>query len=397
MLKLSIRIAVLCMLIKVGAGGTALAQPPASSPGVTRDRITIGSLQDLSGPLAGFGNAVKNGMTMRVEEINDSGGIHNRQLKLRIEDSAYDPQQALAATQKLLQHDKIFAMVGSLGTAVAMASFAPLFEQNVLHVFPLSAAREMYRPFHRLKFLFTAPYYDQMRTAVKWMAKERSAKKFCAIYQDDDFGREVIEGAEQGLKEIGNRFVEKTRFPRGATDFSAQVRTMQVAGCDTVVLGAVIRETLGAIGMARKLGWTPQFIGSSAAYTDLIHKLGGGTAMDGLYAVHQVAVPYTDDAARTVRQWAARYKTRFKEEPSLFSAYGYVAIDMFYRTALAAGPQLGTDNFVKTLETTPLPRDMFGSPEYRFSATQHLGNQRSRIAQIRNGRWVSITDYLDVD
>ena len=70
---------------------------------------------------------------------------------------------------------------------------------------------------------------------------------------------------------------------------------------------------------------------------------------------------------------------------------------MFYRTALAAGPQLSTDNFVKTLETTPLPRDMFGSPEYRFSATQHLGNQRSRIAQIRNGRWVSVTDYLDVD
>jgi branched-chain amino acid transport system substrate-binding protein len=184
------------------------------------------------------------------------------------------------------------------------------------------------------------------------MAKERGAKKFCIIYQDDDFGLEVLRGAEDGLKDIGMSFAEKTSFKRGATDFSAQVAKMKAAGCDTVVMGTIIRETIGTIGTARKMGWNPNFIGSSASYTDLIHKL-GGKAMDGFYAMHQVAVPYPDDASKNVRDWAAAYKAKFKEDPGLFSAYGYVIADMFYQTAKRAGPNLTTDSFVKALESAP--------------------------------------------
>ncbi|MCC6659199.1 MAG: ABC transporter substrate-binding protein, partial [Rhodocyclaceae bacterium] len=143
----------------------------------------------------------------------------------------------------------------------------------------------------------------------------------------------------------------------------------------------------------RKMGWNPQFLGCSASYTDLIHKL-GGKAVEGFYAMHQVSVPYPDDASKNVRDWAAAYKAKFKEDPSLFSAYGYVIADLFYQTAKRAGPNLTTDSFVKALESAPFARDMFGSPEYRFTATQHLGNQKSRVSQIQNGKWVTITDYM---
>jgi branched-chain amino acid transport system substrate-binding protein len=159
------------------------------------------------------------------------------------------------------------------------------------------------------------------------------------------------------------------------------------------VLGTIIRETIGTIGTARKMGWNPNFIGSSAAYTDLIHKL-GGKAMDGLYAMHQVAVPYADDSSKNVRDWFASYKTKFKEEPGLFSAYGYVAMDMFVQTAKKTGANLTTDNFIKVLESTTFSRDMFGSPEYKFGPKQHLGNDKSKMGQIQNGRWVAVTDYL---
>jgi branched-chain amino acid transport system substrate-binding protein len=225
------------------------------------------------------------------------------------------------------------------------------------------------------------------------MAKERGASSYCIIYQDDEFGLEVMRGAEDGLKQIGKSFVEKTTFKRGATDFSAQVAKMKGANCDTVVMGTIIRETLGTIGTARKLGWHPNFIGTTASYTDLIHKL-GGPAMNGFFAMHQVAVPYPDDASKNVRDWAAAYKAQFKEDPGLFSAYGYVIADLFYQTAKRAGPNLTTDSFVKALESAPFPRDMFGSPEYKFTATQHLGNQKSRASQIQNGKWVTVTDYL---
>ena len=374
----------------VGAGASALA---ADQMGVSKNEIVIGTIQDLSGPLAGFGKALRLGMQMRVDEINDQGGINGRKVKFIAEDSGYDPKKGLLAAQKMVQQDKIFAMVGTIGTAVNLATFPTLFDKGVMNLFPLTAAREMYEPLHKLKFSFAAPYYTQIRMGVKWMAKERGAKKFCVIYQDDDFGTEVLKGAEDGLKDIGMTFAEKTSFKRGATDFSAQVAKMKSSDCDTVVLGTIIRETIGTIGTARKIGWNPHFIGSSAAYTDLVHKL-GGKAMDGLYAMHQVQVPYGDDASKNVRDWFAAYKAKFNEEPGLFSAYGYVAMDMFMQTAKKTGTNLTTDNFLKVLESTTFARDMFGSPEYKFGPKQHLGNEKSKVGQIQNGRWVAVTDYL---
>ena len=380
----------LALAAGVSLGGTALA---AEQMGVTKDQITIATIQDLSGPLAGFGKALKFGMQMRVDEINEQGGIHGRKVKFLAEDSGYNPQKGLLAAQKLVQQDKIFAMVGTIGTAVNLATFPVLFPKGVMNLFPLTAARQMYDPLEKLKFSFAAPYYDQLRNGVKWMAKERGAKKFCAIYQDDDFGLEVFDGAKDGLKDIKMEFAEVTTFKRGATDFSAQVAKMKGANCDTVVLGTIIRETIGTIGTARKMGWNPNYGGSSAAYTDLIHKL-GGKAMDGLYAFHQVAVPYADDSSKNVRDWFASYKAKFKEDPGLFSAYGYVAMDMFVQTAKKTGANLTTDNFIKTLESTTFSRDMFGSPEYKFGPKQHLGNDKSKVGQIQNGRWVAVTDYL---
>ncbi|MCX7175021.1 MAG: ABC transporter substrate-binding protein [Proteobacteria bacterium] len=375
--------------VALAVGGAAQADQ-----GVTKDQVVVGSIQDLSGPLAGFGKQLKLGIQMRADEINESGGINGRKLKMVIEDSGYDPKKGLLAAQKMVQQDKIFAMVGTLGTGVAMASFQPLFEKNVPNLFPLTAAREMYEPLNKLKLSFAAPYYDQVRMGVKWMAKERGAKKFCVIYQDDEFGLEVFRGAEHGLKDMNQDFAEKTTFKRGATDFSAQVAKMKSSGCDTVVLGTVIRETIGTIGTAKKMGWDPQFMGSSAAYTDLIHKL-GGKAMDGLYATFQTGVPYMDDPSKNVREWGARYKAKYNEDPGLFSAYGYMAVDLFFRAAQKAGAKLTTDSLVNAFETTSFPRDMFGSPEFKFSKTNHLGNSKSRIGQIQNGKWMGITDYLE--
>ena len=383
----------LAFAVITAAGLAAVTSAQAQQMGVSKDEIVVGTIQDLSGPLAGFGKALRFGMQMRADEANESGGINGRKVKFIAEDSGYDPKKGLLAAQKLVQQDKIFAMVGTIGTAVNLATFPTLFDNGVMNLFPLTAARQMYEPLEKLKFSFAAPYYNQMVLGTRWIAKERGAKKFCAIYQDDDFGTEVLQGAEEGLKGMNMSFAEVTSFKRGATDFSAQVAKMKAADCDTVVLGTIIRETIGTIGTARKMGWNPNFIGSSAAYTDLIHKL-GGKAMDGLYAMHQVSVPYSDDSSKAVRDWFASYKTRFNEEPGLFSAYGYAAMDMFVQTAKKTGQNLTTDSFIKTLESTTFPSDIFGGPEYKFTPKQHLGNDKSRVGKIENGRWVSVTGYL---
>ena len=365
----------------------------ADSQGVSKTEILIGTIQDLSGPLAGYGKASRNGMLLRIDEVNEQGGIHGRKLKLQTEDDGYDPKKSVLAAQKLVNQDKIFIMAGHIGTAQNMAAMPVQFEKNVINFFPITAAREMYEPFHKLKYSFAATYFDQIRIALPKMVKEKAAKKVCTIYQDDDFGLEVQCGAEAGLKSMNMELTEKTSFKRGATDFSSQVAKMKAAGCDLVVLGTIIRETIGTIAEARKTGFNPVFLGSSAAYTDLIHKL-GGKAMDGLYATMTVQHPYLDEASQPLRFWAAKYKTKFNEDPTVFSVYGYLIIDSFIRAAQKAGTNLNTESFIKAMDTMVIPSDMFGAAEATYGPTKHLGSNLSRLSQIQDGKWKVMSEYV---
>ncbi len=373
------------------ASGSAAAQ----QQGVTKTEILVGSILDISGPIAALGKQTRNGLQLRVDEINEQGGIHGRKIRLLVEDDGYDPKKAVLAAQKLVNQDKVFIVAGHTGTAQNNAAMPVQFEKGVINFLPVTSAREMYEPFHKLKFSFAATYFDQMRAGLPEMMKRKKYEKPCIIYQDDEFGLEVFRGADDSLKAMGKTWTEKTTYKRGATDFSSQVARMKGAGCDLVVMGTILRETIGTMGEARKTGFSPDFFGSAAVYNDLVHKL-GGKVVDGLYAMHTTAQPYADTTDDKIRFWSAKYKTKFNEDPTVFSAYGYSIMDIFVTAARVAGPNLTTDTFIKAMETHAFPGDMHGMPPLKFSATKRLGNEKSRMAQIQNGRWVTVTEYLPV-
>jgi branched-chain amino acid transport system substrate-binding protein len=379
--------------ITLGATALAATTAGAQQQGVTKDEIVIGTIQDLSGPIAAFGKQTRGGMVLRVDEINEQGGINGRKIKLIVEDAAYDPMRAVLAAQKLVNQDKIFMMLAHIGTAPNLAAMPVQFEKNIINFMPVTAAREMYEPFHKLKYSFAVPYYDQIRVILPKMVKDKSAKKVCTIYQDDEFGLEVQRGAEAGLKAINMELTEKTSYKRGATDFSSQVAKMKASNCDLVVMGTIIRETIGTIAESRKTGFNPTFLASSAGYTDLIHKL-GGPAMNGLFATMGAQHPYLDEASQPLRFWANKYKTKFNEDPTVFSAYGYLIVDAFGKAASKAGANLSTDSFIKAMDTLVIPQDMFGSAEASYGPKKRLGSDASRLSQIVDGKWKVISDYV---
>jgi branched-chain amino acid transport system substrate-binding protein len=254
----------------------------------------------------------------------------------------------------------------------------------------------MYEPFHKLKYSFAATYYDEMRVAVPKLAKEKNAKKVCTMYQDDEFGLEVKRGAEDGLKAAGMTLAVETSYKRGATDFSSQMQKLASEQCDMVVMGTIIRETIGGVATAKRLGFNPTFIGSSASYTDLIHKL-GGPAMNGFYATMTVQNPYTDEASQPIRFWANKYKTKFNEDPTVFSVYGYSLVDTFLRAAGKAGTNLTTESFIKAMDTMVIPPDIFGSAEMTFSPTKRLGSNSTRLSQLQDNRWKVVSEYMKID
>ncbi|CAN5692206.1 ABC transporter substrate-binding protein [soil metagenome] len=381
-----------CLLaaLAIAAAGGALAQ--TQTQGVSKDEILLGTLQDLSGPLAGYGKDLRNGMLQRIAEANEKGGVHGRKLKLLVEDSGYDPRKSVLAAQKLVNQEKIFVMAGSLGTGVNNAALPVQASKNVMNFFPAALSRDMYEPTSKLKFAFLSSYYDQILPTSARLYKEKKAQKPCIIYQDDEYGLEILRGVEAGLKTVDATLVEKTSFKRGATDFSSQVARLKAAGCDFVVTGTLIRETVGTINEARKLDFNPTFLGAFGTYTDLIHKL-GGKGMDGFYSTMTVQHPYEDTAPEALKPWMGRYRAQFNEAPSAYSIYGYVILDRLVTALDKAGPQLDADALVRSVESLSTPVDMFGMPELSFSPDKHLGSNRARLSQIQDGRWKVVLDY----
>lgn len=381
------------MMAALGAAAILAAAPAAwaQQQGVSQDEILIGTLQDLSGPLAAYGKDLRNGMMLRVAEANEKG-IHGRKIRLLVEDVGYDPRRAVLAAQKLVNQDKIFVMAGSLGTAVNNAALPVQLGKNVMNFFPSALARDMYEPVHPLKYAFISSYYEQIQPAAARLYREKKATRACAVYQDDEYGLEILRGAEAGLKGINVEFVEKTSYKRGATEFSSQVARLKAANCDFVVMGTLIRETVGVIAEARKLDFSPTFLGAFGSYTDLIHKL-GGKAVDGFYATMTVQHPYEDDAPAQIRPWLERYRAQFKEAPTNYSIFGYVIMDRLVQSLEKAGPQLTTDSLIKAVQTLKTPVDMFGSPAMEIREGKHLASNESRLSQIQDGRWKVVIDY----
>lgn len=370
-----------------------MASAHAQTQGVKSDEVVIGSIQDLSGPVAMLGQHFRSGMQMRVDEINAAGGIHGRKLRLVVEDSAWDPKKAVLAARKLMDSDNVFAMVNNLGSSIAAATIPMALQKNVPYLFPAAPIPVTYEPHSKLKFAIDLPYDTQTAIGVRYLVKQRGFKRVGSIYQDDDFGKDVLKGLDQSLKELGLQGCTNASFKRGDTDFSSQVALLRKAECDLVVIGGSTRETIGMMGEARKLGWTPGFMITNSAYSAQLHVL-GGQIVENLFATVYVPHPYAEGANLQLAKWLTTYKERFNHDATPFSVMGYVKIDLLVEAMKRAGVNLSPDTLAAALEAAPYANAGFGIPEYRFSATNHLGIHEARIDQVKNGRWVNIAPYM---
>jgi branched-chain amino acid transport system substrate-binding protein len=375
----------------VALAGTAMGQAARS---VTGSEVVLGMHTDLSGPAATYGVSSSNAVKMRFDEVNEKGGIHGRKLKLIIEDTQYQVPRAVQAGAKLLNRDKIFAMVAPLGTPMNNALFKDQFDANVPNLFPLSAARSMYEPFHKLKFYGAASYVDQVSAGINYFVKNKGKKALCAMYQDTDFGKEVMDGVTAQAEKLKVKIVETTTHKPTDQDFTAQITKLKAANCDLVVLGTIVRDSIVPYATARKIGWNDvDFLGSAATYDGFVAGAQGGVT-EGLYAMGLTDFPYRDALSPTAQQWFDRYKERFKADPNIGAVYGYVAADLTVVGLQKAGKDLTVDSLVKGLESVRGYKDIFNGPEVNFAPNKHQGASSSFLAVVKGGRWVRLTDPL---
>ena len=376
----------------------AFAQTKVTNQGVTATEIVLGTHQDLSGPIKVWGVPVLNGMKQAVEEINAKGGIHGRMLKLIAEDSGYEPRKAVLASQKMVEKDKVFAMVGPMGSPTVLASQDVLFDAGVPQLFPLTAAEFTFKfdpkkPQERLKFSNLLPYVESTRAIVKYMIPEKKVQKPCVMSQDDEYGKNVLDGFTQQLAAMKLKPASITTYKRGASDFAAQAAKMKADGCELVVMGTVIRETIGLMAEAKKIGFAPIWLGATPVNVLEIPAL-GKELVEGLYAAAGFIIPYRDTSTGAVKEWCEAYFKKFGVEPNSQAVIGYNTVMTFAHYAQLAGKDLTGQKLLDALESGNEYKDIFGSPPTKFSKTNHLATTITQVQEIKNGRWVLVKGDL---
>lgn len=371
------------------AGSTAIAT--AQTRGVTKTEIVIGTHTDLSGPAASYGVTSTNAIRMAFDEINEKGGINGRKIRYIVEDAQYQVPRAVQAANKLIQKDNVFAIVAAMGTPMNNAVLPDQLKANVPNLFPVTAARSMSEPFHRLKFgVFFSLYHEQIRAGVKYLVETKKKDKVCVLYQETDFGKEILEGVQDLAKTMKFKIVETATNRPTDTDFSAQITKLRAAGCEIVAMGVIVRDAIIPYGTARKMGWTDvDFVATSASF-DQIVAAAPGNATEGLYVASGFVMPYRDTASPEVQKWWDAYKAKYNAEPNIGAFYGQVMADVLVRGLQAAGPNLNVDSFVKALESAKPFRSLFGGPEIAYGPNIRQGSKVVMLHQVTGGRFKMI-------
>jgi branched-chain amino acid transport system substrate-binding protein len=372
----------------------ALALPTASpwsaepQRGVTDTEIIIGTATDLSGVTAVQGVNSANAIRLAFDELNAAGGINGRKIHYIVEDTQYQVPRAVQAINKLINNDSVFFTIEDGGTPMNNATFPMALEKNVPKLLPLSAARSMYEPFNRLKFSQYSSYVDQIRAGVKYFVGERGKKAICAMYQDTDFGKDVLAGAVMQTEAMNIKLTGTTAHKPTDTDFSASIAKLRDANCDLIVLGTIVRDTTLIIATARKAGWNVDFLGQIASYDTAIATAPGDVA-EGYYAMSPSLYAYPDDPRPEVQALMKRFRDRYGFDINYLGETGYVSAQIATEALRRAGRDLTLDSLIAAMESIKDFTDIFGA-HYSFSATDHHGTTKAFLSVVHNQRWVPV-------
>ena len=312
-------------LAAAGMAGMVLAPAAARAQGgVSAERILFGQAAPLEGPAAALGVGMRQGILAAFGEANARGGVEGRQLELMTIDDGYEPSRAIVATNRLIDEEKVFALIGPVGTPTSNATQPIAAAAGVPFIGPFTGVESLRTPHKPNVVNVRASYYQETEVMVERLTRDLGAKKIAIFYQDDAFGRAGLAGTRIAMDKRKMTLVAEGTFERNTTAVKMALIEIRRQKPDAVIMIGPYKPCAEFIKLARKIDFNSKFInisfvGSNALAQEL------GAAGDGVY-ITQV-VPFPEDASIPV---VADYQAALKaldasEPPGFVSLEGYIA------------------------------------------------------------------------
>jgi branched-chain amino acid transport system substrate-binding protein len=242
------------------------AGAPTGTPGVTSKQILIGGTVPLSGPASPFG-AVGPSANAYFKYVNSHGGVFGRKIKYLYRDDGYDPSRTLNETRRLVEQDKVFAIFNTVGTEHALAIRPYLNALQVPEVFAGTGAAKVGRGYKQYPWTmgYLPSFEGEGAIYGRYIVKHRPKARIAVLYEDSDYGNDLLNGLRRGLGKHAGQIVSKASYEVTDTDVGSQVAKLKASKGDTFMLFALPTQAIGAFEYAYKLGWFPRIFVSAVS------------------------------------------------------------------------------------------------------------------------------------
>ena len=281
-------LAAACVLALVALPG-AFARS-AADPGITSSTILIGGTSPLTGPAAAYASVAR-GAKAYFDSVNAKGGVNKRKITYKILDDAYNPAQSIQVTRQLVEQDKVFAVFNSLGTEQNLAVREYLNQVKVPQLFVASGATTLGKDAARYPWTigFQPSYQAEGWVYGQYVARSMKRAKIAVLFQNDDYGKDLLAGLKRGLGRSGSSVVAAQPYEVTATDVSSQIARLKASGANVLAIFATPRFAIQAYVYANRLGWRPRIINNTVSAASNIMLLASEGGKNKSVAGHDLA------------------------------------------------------------------------------------------------------------
>jgi len=317
---------------------TSSLDASAEEIGVSADRILFGQAAALEGPSSALGQGMRHGILAAFAEINAKGGVHGRRLELVSRDDGYDPDRSVVQTTRLIEEDKVFALIGAVGTPTTTVTVPIAKARNVPFIGPFTGAAFLRAPDLSNVVNIRASYGAEAEAWIKHLTEDLHVSRIAIFYQDDSYGRDGLAGVKAALEKRGIELTAEGTFERNTMAVGSALRTLRRAEPEAVVMVGTYGPCAEFIKLAHRSGFSPifvniSFVGANALAKEL------GTEGNGVIVSEVVPFPW-DASVKVVADYQAAQKALDPDlKPEFVSLEGYLSGRLVAAALQMSGPE----------------------------------------------------------
>lgn len=335
----------------VALAACLLAAPAFAEDGVSNQEIVFGQSAALDGPAAALGTGMRKGINAAFEQANAAGGVNGRKLRLISYDDGYEPERAIEQVRKLIEQDKVFGLIGPVGTPTSKATQPIATAAGVPFVGPFTGAGFLRDATLGNVVNVRATYGAETESWIRHLADDLKFDRIAILYQDDAFGRVGLAGVVAALDKRGMKLVGEGTYQRNTTAVKSALLEIRKSKPQAVVMVGTYKPIAEFIKLSHKIKFDPVFVNISFVGSNaLARELGSEGA--GVIVSQVVPSPW-DVAIPLVAEYQAAMKAADpKAEPEFVSMEGYVVGKLAVMVLSKIEGEVTRESFLKTIWQT---------------------------------------------